>query len=106
MSAHDYFVNHLATLNAAPNRLTYLGRSLGGAAAAWVAKSYKPKQLLLQSTFANLADTAANGYPLAGGSRLPPCSAPVPTARVCKSEGSTTHRGQPLMLPCPCAQEY
>lgn len=69
MSAHDYFANYLATLSAAPNRMTYLGRSLGGAAAAWVAKTYKPKQLLLQSTFANLADTAANGFPLAGGCR-------------------------------------
>jgi hypothetical protein len=62
-------------MTAAPDRLTYLGRSLGGAAAAWVAKAHPPQQLLLQSTFANLADTAANGYPLAGVCRVWVCHA-------------------------------
>jgi hypothetical protein len=41
-----------------------VGRSLGGGVAAWVAETYSPRALVLESTFTSLPDVGAQSYPL------------------------------------------
>ena len=46
-----------------PNEIIIFGRSLGGAVASWLAKSYTPAALIVESTFTSLPDIAATLYP-------------------------------------------
>jgi fermentation-respiration switch protein FrsA (DUF1100 family) len=46
-----------------PNRIVVFGRSLGGAVAAWQARSHKPGALILESTFTSVPDLGAEVYP-------------------------------------------
>jgi len=46
-----------------PNEIIVLGRSLGGAIASWLAQTYTPGGLILESTFTSLPDIAATQYP-------------------------------------------
>lgn len=46
-----------------PNEVVVFGRSLGGAVASWLAQSYTPGALILESTFTSLRDIAATLYP-------------------------------------------
>jgi hypothetical protein len=66
ISAYTQFASYLTSQGAGTGSIVLLGRSLGGAAATWIAKAHTPKGLILQSTFANLKDVSANGFPLAG----------------------------------------
>ena len=47
----------------APDEIIVLGRSLGGAIAAWLIQKYTPKALILESTFTSAYDVAAQSYP-------------------------------------------
>jgi pimeloyl-ACP methyl ester carboxylesterase len=53
----------LARDDVKPNRLFYLGESLGGAVALRLAVEHPPAGLILQSTFTNIRDMAALHYP-------------------------------------------
>jgi alpha-beta hydrolase superfamily lysophospholipase len=47
--------------------VVFLGRSLGGGVASWLTKEVEvPHALMLQSTFANIADVATVGFPISG----------------------------------------
>jgi len=46
-------------------RIVYMGESLGGAVAAWLALQEEPRGLVLQSTFTSLRDVARVHYPWA-----------------------------------------
>lgn len=46
-----------------PNEIIIFGRSLGGGVASWLAQSYQPGALILESTFLSLPDIAATIYP-------------------------------------------
>lgn len=46
-----------------PYEIIVLGRSLGGAIAAWLVQKYTPKALILESTFTSAYDVAAQSYP-------------------------------------------
>ncbi len=46
-----------------PNRIIVFGRSLGGAVAAWQARTHKPGLLVLESTFTSVPDLASQMYP-------------------------------------------
>jgi len=48
---------------AAPGEIIVFGRSLGGAIASWLAQSYTPGALVLESTFTSISDVAAKQYP-------------------------------------------
>ena len=63
IGARDYF---LARTGAPFTDLTLLGRSLGGGVTSYIvsATAGDPRALILQSTFASLRETAANGFPL------------------------------------------
>ena len=45
------------------NKVIVFGRSLGGAVASWLAHSYTPGALILESAFTSLPDIAAKLYP-------------------------------------------
>ncbi len=46
-----------------PQRIILFGRSLGGAVAAQLASTVKPKALILESTFTSVIDAGAQAYP-------------------------------------------
>ncbi|MFC1917567.1 alpha/beta hydrolase [Chloroflexota bacterium] len=46
-----------------PNRIVVIGRSLGGAVAAWLAHSHTPAILILESAFTSAPDIAGKLYP-------------------------------------------
>jgi fermentation-respiration switch protein FrsA (DUF1100 family) len=46
-----------------PDKIIIFGRSLGGAVAAWQARSHKPGALILESTFTSIPDLGAKVYP-------------------------------------------
>jgi hypothetical protein len=46
-----------------PGTIVLMGRSLGGAVAAWLARRHLPPALILESTFTSLSDMAADAYP-------------------------------------------
>jgi len=46
-----------------PDKIIVFGRSLGGAVAAWQARSHTPGALILESTFTSIPDLAARLYP-------------------------------------------
>jgi pimeloyl-ACP methyl ester carboxylesterase len=46
-----------------PSNIIVIGRSLGGAIAAWLAMSYTPGALILESSFTSLADIATKLHP-------------------------------------------
>lgn len=46
-----------------PERIVVMGRSLGGAVAAWVAEEFSPAGLVLESTFTSVPDMGAGMYP-------------------------------------------
>ncbi len=46
-----------------PEELIVFGRSLGGGVASWLAQSYTPGVLILESTFTSLPDVATTVYP-------------------------------------------
>ena len=46
-----------------PDKIIVFGRSLGGAIAAWQARSHKPGALILESTFTSVPNLAAELYP-------------------------------------------
>jgi len=48
----------------APADITLVGRSLGGAVAAWLATTTTPRALILESSFTSLPDIAADAYPM------------------------------------------
>ncbi len=45
-------------------QIVMLGRSLGGAIAAWLAQEHTPRALILESTFTSVPDLAAKLYPI------------------------------------------
>lgn len=47
-----------------PQDIVVFGRSLGGAVAAYTAARYRPRALILESTFTSVPDLAADLYPL------------------------------------------
>ncbi len=51
-------------------RVVVLGRSLGGAIAAWLATRHRPAALVLESTYTRLQDVAAEHYPYLPVARL------------------------------------
>jgi len=46
-----------------PSRIVVIGRSLGGAVAAWLAQKHTPGALVLESPFVSVPDIAADVYP-------------------------------------------
>ena len=46
-----------------PDKIIIMGRSLGGAIAAWLAWNHTPTALILESTFTSATDVAAKLYP-------------------------------------------
>ena len=46
-----------------PDKIIIMGRSLGGAIAAWLARHHTPRALILESTFTSVADVAGELYP-------------------------------------------
>ena len=46
-----------------PGEIIIFGRSLGGAIASWLAQSYPPGGLILESTFTSVPDVVAKQYP-------------------------------------------
>jgi fermentation-respiration switch protein FrsA (DUF1100 family) len=50
------------SMGLAPDRIVLFGRSLGGAAAAWLASRQEPAGLILESTFTSVPDAAADVY--------------------------------------------
>jgi fermentation-respiration switch protein FrsA (DUF1100 family) len=50
-------------LNLPVGDIVFMGRSLGGAIAAWLAVKHPPKALILESTFTSVPDIAAGVYP-------------------------------------------
>jgi fermentation-respiration switch protein FrsA (DUF1100 family) len=59
-AAYSYLVRDRAI---APGSIVLMGRSLGGAVAAWLAQQHPPRALILESTFTSLSDMAAEAYP-------------------------------------------
>ena len=47
----------------APEAMVFVGRSLGGAVATWLAVRHPPRALVLESTFTSVPDVAAGLYP-------------------------------------------
>jgi fermentation-respiration switch protein FrsA (DUF1100 family) len=47
-----------------PASIVVHGRSLGGAAAAWLARRHVPDAVIIESAFTSLGDVAASAYPL------------------------------------------
>jgi len=47
-----------------PSRIILIGRSLGGAVAAWLAQTVKPRALVIESSFTSVPDIAADAYRL------------------------------------------
>ncbi|MBA3065902.1 alpha/beta fold hydrolase [bacterium] len=47
-----------------PRRIIILGRSLGGAIAAWLAKEHTPRALFLETAFTSIEDIASKTHPL------------------------------------------
>jgi uncharacterized protein len=58
-AAYTYLVRARAI---APGSIVFMGRSLGGAVAAWLAQQHAPRALILESTFTSLSDVAAEVY--------------------------------------------
>ena len=56
---------HWITVNrdVLPQEIIIFGRSLGGAIAAWLAKEYTPKTLILESAFTSVPDMGVQMYP-------------------------------------------
>jgi uncharacterized protein len=50
-----------------PERIILAGRSLGGAIAAWLGQKYRPRMLILESTFTKAADVADFHYMIKPG---------------------------------------
>lgn len=46
-----------------PSRIIIVGRSLGGAIAAWLAKEHKPRALFLETAFTSVEDIASKTHP-------------------------------------------
>jgi len=59
-AAWEYLVRERKTV---PSSIVVVGRSLGGAVAAWLAQRHTPHSLVLESTFTSLHDVAAGAYP-------------------------------------------
>jgi hypothetical protein len=53
----------IETRHVPPDRIVVIGRSLGGGVASWVAQTYQPGALVLESTFTSLPDIGAELYP-------------------------------------------
>ncbi|HUT25916.1 MAG TPA: alpha/beta hydrolase [Sumerlaeia bacterium] len=51
------------TRGCSPNEIVILGRSLGGAIAAWLAQRHTPGALILESAFTSVPDIGAEVYP-------------------------------------------
>ncbi len=51
------------TRQLAPEQIIIVGRSLGGAVAAWLAQQHRPAGLILEASFTSLPDVAARFYP-------------------------------------------
>ena len=64
LGAWEYLV---AEKGADPARILLVGRSLGGAVAAWLAVARRPGGLVLEATVTRAADVANHHYPLAPG---------------------------------------
>ncbi|MBN2080084.1 MAG: alpha/beta hydrolase [Spirochaetes bacterium] len=64
LGAWEYLVGEK---KADPARILLVGRSLGGAVAAWLAVNRRPGGLVLESTFTRAADVANHHYSLAPG---------------------------------------
>lgn len=59
-AAWDYLVKERGI---PPSSIVLMGRSLGGAVAAWLAQRHASHSLILESTFTSLADMASEVYP-------------------------------------------
>lgn len=55
------------TKRIAPEKIVVIGRSLGGAVAAWLCQSVTPAALVLESTFTSAADVADSHYRISPG---------------------------------------
>ncbi len=53
----------IETQNKVSEDVIIFGRSLGGAVAAWLARKYTPKALILESTFTSIPDMGSELYP-------------------------------------------
>ncbi|MCE5249953.1 alpha/beta hydrolase [bacterium] len=47
-----------------PERIIFFGRSLGGAAASWLAREHTPRLVIIESSFTSIPDLGANLHPL------------------------------------------
>ena len=57
--------NYLTQERAIPaDRIVIMGRSLGGAVAAWLARQVKPAGVILESTFTSVPDLGSEVYPM------------------------------------------
>lgn len=61
MAAWDHLVN---ARGIADSNIIIMGRSLGGAVAAWCAIQHTPRLLILESTFTSIPDIAVELYPM------------------------------------------
>jgi len=57
--AWNYLIEHKGL---APSDIILFGRSLGGAVAAWLARQYTPKTLIIESAFTSVPDLAGELY--------------------------------------------
>lgn len=59
-AAWQYLVNERSI---SPDHIVVHGRSLGGAVASWLVSQYVPKAFVIESSFTNAADIAAEHFP-------------------------------------------
>jgi fermentation-respiration switch protein FrsA (DUF1100 family) len=52
------------TRHVAPEDIVIVGRSLGGAIAAWLAQDRTPRALIVEATFSSVPDVGAKAYPI------------------------------------------
>ncbi len=114
LGAWEYLVREKKT---DPARILLVGRSLGGAVAAWLGTKRRPGGIVLESTFTNAADVANYHYTLAPGrlifgdiydtiSRLGKIAAPILVVHSPEDEIIPYSMGEELFRRAPKPKEF
>lgn len=114
LGAWEYLVREK---KADPARILLVGRSLGGAVAAWLGTKRRPGGIVLESTFTNAADVAHYHYPVAPGrlifgdtydtlSRLGTIAAPILVVHSPEDEIIPYSMGEELFRHAPGPKEF
>lgn len=87
-----------------PDRIFYLGESLGGAVALHLALAFAPAGLILQSTFTSLRDVARRHYPFIPGPLVPDAYPSIRLVRKLNAPLLVLHGERDQIVPASHAQ--